>query len=242
MNDSTAGYTTIPNWMLAADDVSAQMVLVYAALGTWTDREGAAWPAVPKIAERAKMSERSARAALRALEALGLVETVRRSNPNGGQTSNLYRLHVTATPRQEMQGVQEMQGPPAPDADKQEPGQQASTDVDAVKRTRGSRIPEPFMVTTEMWAWAHDEGMTREFANEQTVIFVDYWRGRTGQIAVKADWPATWRNWLRRAWKDGRSRAPMSPGRESPDERFRRLQALADQMEAGDGGQRAVEA
>lgn len=98
------------------------------------------------------------------------------------------------------------------------------------------------MVTAEMWAWSAEEGMPREFANEQTVIFVDYWRGRTGQIAVKADWPATWRNWMRRSWKDAGTRGRSAgPSRETPDERFRRLMAQAEAMEAGDGDQRAVE-
>ena len=100
-------------------------------------------------------------------------------------------------------------------------------------RARATRIPDPFTVTREMWGWLHEQGIPPEFGNEQTVIFVDYWRGRSGQIATKHDWPATWRNWMRRAWGDQRNRGPR-PGvaqRESPDERFRRLQALADEME-----------
>jgi hypothetical protein len=33
--------------------------------------------------------------------------------------------------------------------------------------------------------------------------FTDYWRGAPGAKGVKADWPATWRNWVRRAVNDG---------------------------------------
>ena len=242
MNDSTAGHTTVPNWMLAADDVSAHMVLVYAALGTWTDREGTAWPAIPKIAKRAKMSERSARQALRDLEALGLVETLRRAAPNGGQTSNLYRLHTTATPRQEMQGgVQEMQGPPARGADEQEPLEQPPAKAGGEKRARATRIPEPFIVTAEMWAWCHEKGFDLPWAREQTERFVDYWRGIPGQRGTKLDWPGTWRNWLRRSWDD--RRAPAANTRETPDERFRRLMAQAEAMETQSAPERlAVEA
>src|SRR5690606_5110201 len=29
--------------------------------------------------------------------------------------------------------------------------------------------------------------------------FRDYWHGVAGAAARKADWPATWRNWIRRA-------------------------------------------
>lgn len=244
MNDSTAGYTTVPNWMLCADDVSAHMVLVYAALGTWTDREGTAWPSVAKIATRAKMSERSARTALRDLEAMGLVETIRRGLQTGGQTSNLYRLHTTATPRQEMQGGQEMQGPPARGADEQAPQEQPSANAEGeTGRKRATRIPDPFVVTAEMWAWCHEKGFDLAWAKEQTERFVDYWRGVPGQRGTKLDWPGTWRNWLRRSWDDRRAPSTGSTARETPDERFRRLMAQAEAMETGSGAERlAVDA
>ena len=29
--------------------------------------------------------------------------------------------------------------------------------------------------------------------------FLDYWRAKAGSGAVKRDWPATWRNWIRRS-------------------------------------------
>ena len=29
--------------------------------------------------------------------------------------------------------------------------------------------------------------------------FLDYWRAKAGAGAVKRDWPATWRNWIRRS-------------------------------------------
>jgi len=95
--------------------------------------------------------------------------------------------------------------------------------------TRGTRIPDPFVVTAEMWEFARGKGYDLDWAREQTERFVDYWRGIPGQRGVKLDWPGTWRNWLRRSWDD--RRAP-SNGRETPDERFRRLMAQADAMES----------
>ena len=29
--------------------------------------------------------------------------------------------------------------------------------------------------------------------------FIDYWIAQPGQKGVKVDWPATWRNWIRKA-------------------------------------------
>jgi hypothetical protein len=63
-------------------------------------------------------------------------------------------------------------------------------------RKKGTRIPEPFLLTAEMRKWAAEEcpdvdlkAVTREF--------VDYWRAVPGQRGTKLDWPATWRNRVR---------------------------------------------
>jgi len=244
MNDSTAGYTTVPNWMLAADDVTAHMVLVYAALGTYTDREGAAWPSIAALSKRAKVSESSARRALRDLEALGLVETVGRGTMTGAQTSNLYRLHTTGImPQSERHPLSEGQGAPVRVTDEQAPLEQPPADAGGEKRARATRIPDPFVVTAEMWAWCHEKGFDLPWAREQTERFVDYWRGIPGQRGTKLDWPGTWRNWLRRSWDDRRAPSAGPSARETPDERFRRLMAQAEAMETQSAAQRlAVEA
>lgn len=63
-------------------------------------------------------------------------------------------------------------------------------------RNRGCRIPEPFEITAEMseWAKSHTPHVDITSATEE---FVDYWRGASGQVAVKLDWVGTWRNRLR---------------------------------------------
>jgi len=70
--------------------------------------------------------------------------------------------------------------------------------------TKGTRIPEPFVVTGQMRT-----DITAECGgidvDGQTRRFVDYWRAQPGQKGVKTDWIATWRNWMRRAHDDTRS-------------------------------------
>ncbi|UVK61379.1 helix-turn-helix DNA binding domain protein [Microbacterium phage Gingerbug] len=245
MNDSTSGYTTVPNWMLAADDVSAHMILVYAALGTWTNREGTAWPAVPSIAQRAKISPSSVKRALRDLEAMGLVETVQRRLQTGGQTSSVYRLHTT-TPlgQSDLPPRSEGQGGEVRLTYEQAPLEQPPADAGGeTTRKRATRIPDPFIVTAEMWEWCKGKGFDPAWAREQTERFVDYWRGIPGQRGTKLDWPGTWRNWLRRSWDDRRAPSTGSSARETPDERFRRLMAQAEAMDTQGGAERlAVEA
>jgi hypothetical protein len=45
--------------------------------------------------------------------------------------------------------------------------------------------------------------------------FLDYWRAKAGAGAVKRDWPATWRNWIRRrkqfGWTGGRQLVSQTP-------------------------------
>ncbi len=63
---------------------------------------------------------------------------------------------------------------------------------------KARRIPDPFMVTSAMKAWAHENVPTIDLGFH-TAQFCDYWRGESGQRARKVDWVAAWRNWMRRA-------------------------------------------
>jgi hypothetical protein len=76
-------------------------------------------------------------------------------------------------------------------------GDGETTPDGVVARKRATRIPEPFIVTADMRAWAASEVPGLD-VDRVTRTFVDYWRGKSGRDATKQDWPATWRNWLRR--------------------------------------------
>jgi len=88
---------------------------------------------------------------------------------------------------------------------------------------RGTRIPEPFMLTTEMRQWAVEE-VPNVDADASTRRFVDYWRAESGAKATKIDWIATWRNWLRR---DADNR---KPNRLTPTERAQQTAAAGRQV------------
>lgn len=66
------------------------------------------------------------------------------------------------------------------------------------KSTRGTRLPEGWLPSPELV-----EAMRRELPDLDTKFehkrFVDHWKAATGRTATKADWPATWRNWMREA-------------------------------------------
>lgn len=76
------------------------------------------------------------------------------------------------------------------------------------KTARKTKIPDPFMLTADMRQWAAETAPAVDVRSE-TENFVDYWRG---EAKTKADWPATWRNWMRRAQKDAGSRRGQPGG------------------------------
>jgi len=80
-------------------------------------------------------------------------------------------------------------------------------------RERATRIPEPFEVSQAMRIWANTEVPGLDI-DRSTAKFVDFWRAKSGKDATKLDWPATWRNWLRR---DFEQRPPSGVSRASPE-------------------------
>jgi hypothetical protein len=90
------------------------------------------------------------------------------------------------------------------------------TPSSSVARERATRIPDGFTVTDEMAEWARREvpgliGAGR--GTYETNKFRDHWKQASGANARKRDWPAAWRNWLRRADDDlgGRPQQRASP-------------------------------
>ena len=82
-------------------------------------------------------------------------------------------------------------------------GEQGSRGASGKPKTPpATRIPDNFTVTPEMKDWATQKvpGLNIEWATEG---FIDYWRSAT-KNAVKKDWPATWRGWMRRNFEDGK--------------------------------------
>ena len=65
-----------------------------------------------------------------------------------------------------------------------------------VESTRGSRLSPDFCLTEEWKDFCHQD---RPDLNPSKVFesFKDYWIAKSGHQAVKLDWFATWRNWVR---------------------------------------------
>ena len=93
----------------------------------------------------------------------------------------------------------------------------------ATDRKLGTRLPDHFVLTAEMVAWAAKNAphvnVHREFDR-----FRDHWIGTPGAKGRKLDWLATWRNWMRgsedRQGPRDRPGASVNRAQESTDEMF----------------------
>ncbi|GAA4762375.1 helix-turn-helix domain-containing protein [Microbacterium gilvum] len=253
------GFAAIPNWMVRDKRVPRNAVLVYASLASRSGL-GGIHPSQATIATESGLSERTVRSMLAELETLGVVQRVRRTTGKRGRGNRLpdgYTLHPNGSPElaADFAGSSEL-----PEDDAMQPATEGHAtgneqhDVllykaepvevepgEVAPRKRGSRIPEPFMLTAEMKAWAAEEVPGLDVV-VHTREFVDHWRAATGASATKLDWVATWRNWMR---KSHRWQGERSAQRPMPIERAQavldmgaRLQQQADAQQA----RRAVEA
>lgn len=68
----------------------------------------------------------------------------------------------------------------------------------ATPATRGTRLPPDWVPPPDVIAQMRDDHPHVDLKAEHAK-FVDYWRGVPSARGCKADWVATWRNWIRRA-------------------------------------------
>ena len=76
------------------------------------------------------------------------------------------------------------------------------TEDTKVSSKKGTRLPLDWSPAVETIEAAIEIGLSRQQASAQADRFRDYWHGVAGAKGVKLDWPATWRNWCRKALED----------------------------------------
>jgi len=72
---------------------------------------------------------------------------------------------------------------------------------------RATRLPADFVCDL---AYALVQGLNSKQAVREAERFRDFWSAKAGKDGVKADWPATWRNWVR-STADRLGAAPRPP-------------------------------
>lgn len=93
---------------------------------------------------------------------------------------------------------------------------------------RASRLPTDWVLPDDWRQWARAERSDLDL-DRAAASFADYWHGKAGKDGRKADWAATWRNWVRneRSILPSRASPTTASFRErdaaAASERYRRL-------------------
>ena len=85
-------FTLIENIVLEDQELGPVDILVYIALAKHADTEGTCWPSLATIARLARVCRSSVAQAIKHLEARGYLQRTARFRPDGGVTSNVYKL------------------------------------------------------------------------------------------------------------------------------------------------------
>jgi len=98
---------------------------------------------------------------------------------------------------------------------------------------RGTRLPADWQPSPTDLSAAADEGMPGDVAAHEAAKFKDYWIAKPGASATKLDWPATWRNWVRRVCEQrGFSPGTGPPGKPKlPEAEIIRLRERYEQKQ-----------
>lgn len=100
-------------------------------------------------------------------------------------------------------------------------------------KRRGARLPDDWLPNEKDIAFAREKGLDDERIQHCVEQFCDHWRAASGQKAVKQDWHAAWRTWIRndKTWNGvGRIGATVAGGRRTQREIKREFAGAAQEV------------
>lgn len=166
----------------------------------FNEKRGCAFPGIRRIANDLCCSSRSVIRALGELEDVGLIVIKNRPGSGAGRQSNLYtfpdykEVEATCQPVTLPEGGKVTISPGQ--SDSQSPINESRT-VNRNERHRmraSRRAPKDFRIDDELKKWLRNNHIDLHLAQSELEKFLDYEFGR-----AYSDWPATFRNWIRRA-------------------------------------------
>lgn len=198
------------SWAFNLDLPSSGAKLTLLALANYASEDGEAFPSQKAMSQKTCLCERAIRTHLVTLEELGIITRVARTRANGSFTTDLFKLNVGAKPsgkicqRQNLPAaendISQRQILPNPAAESAAP--ESSLNTTTTKgNTKNSdapatRLPADWMpseIDVQFCKTNRPDLKPMDVADS----FRDYWIAVPGAKGKKADWPATWRNWIR---------------------------------------------
>lgn len=182
-------------------------LLMLLAIADFADDEGNAYPSIGTLAKKCRMKQRNVNYLIKTLQESGELEIRIGQGPKG---TNRYRINVHRLAMQSLAGVQQSARlqrsahtpakhctpPLQPIADKPSVNHQEPSEVASPKAKKGSRLSPSWQPSSEDLAYCQEKRPDLDPV-ETAEGFRDYWIAQVGSKAVKADWPATWRTWVR---------------------------------------------
>jgi hypothetical protein len=97
--------------------------------------------------------------------------------------------------------------------------------------TTGTRLPKDWVLPKAWGEWALTErtDLNADDVRKEAACFSDHWKAKAGADARKADWEATWRNWIRRADASSQGKGIRPAAKIPPRDNF-------ENMNYGTGG------
>jgi len=86
--------------------------------------------------------------------------------------------------------------------------------------SRGTRLPENFTPLPAIVQQGLSLGLTEADISDQLERFRDWANAATGQVSIKRDWQAAYRNWIKRV-ADDRKKQQRFTGKQSPGDKMR---------------------
>lgn len=180
--------------------------LVMLALADHAGDDGSCYPSIARLCQRTGLGERAVQVAIGRLKQAGHLT----AKIGGGRgNSTLYTLHVNTAPETPFEKPRTINTVsddinPAfnalnPAADAPEPSVTIIEPPERKISSRGSRLSKDWFLPLDWGEWALTEGVDRDTIRSEADKFKDYWLSKAGKDAVKLDWQATWRNWIRTA-------------------------------------------
>lgn len=211
-------------WALDQDVVSEPKCrFVLLCLANYAGPDGkAAFPSIKSLCLHTGLSESTVRRKLQDLEDS---KVIRKGNPaiaaayikRGDKLPNVYDIDISRGVKKTNSESTGCQIDPERGVKIEERG--VSSDTQSVLNplqenqkkasSSGSRLPDDWYLPREWFNWAVKERPELDI-NAQGEMFRDYWHAQAGAKGRKADWQATWRNWIRNA------RAPRANGFHAP--------------------------
>ena len=104
-----------------------------------------------------------------------------------------------------------------PPFDHTEPEPDKKEEPKGSSKKRGSRLSEDWQLPKAWGQWAVSEGLDEISVRREADKFRDYWISAPASKAVKVEWQAVWRNWVRKVLDDRRSKPSRHGARGSND-------------------------